>query len=170
MRLLALSCLLLAACSHGSRVEPGEPHAGNTREVRPDAATPVIAPTPPGPGPDPSAVTPAAPPSKIKIVIRSTPRTAVSWGRKQLGVTPVTLERPRDSGPVDLVLRASGYFPLHTRAYTVKNDVIGVRLTKVTDRMTLFGAKQEIPPDDAPGDATLDPNKALAPPAPTPAP
>ena len=167
MRYTFLGCLALAACSHGTRVENGDPHVGASHDVRTDAAVAPAA-TPPGPGPDPSAVTPAVPPSKIKIVIRTTPRTSVSWGKKQLGVTPVTLERPRDSGPVDLVLRASGYFPVHTRAYTVKNESIGVKLTKLSDRMALFGAKQELPPDDAPADPALDPNKALAPPTPAP--
>ncbi len=81
------------------------------------------------------------------------------WGKKKLGETPVTLERPRDSGPVDLVVRADGYFPVHTRAYTFRNDVVYVKLTKLDDRMTLFGAKKDLnepPPGTAP-DGTVPP-------------
>lgn len=164
--------LALTACSHSTRVEPGgtPPHEAS----RSDAG---VAPTQPGAtGPENPAVTPAVPPSKVKIFVRSTPPKAfVTWGKKKLGPTPLTIERPRDSGPVDLVIRASGYFPVHTRAYTVKNDTIGVKLVRLQDRMSVFGAKQEIPADTAPGDPALDPANALKPggappPAPSPPP
>lgn len=163
-----LSALLLGACSHGSsRVEPGEPHIGTTHESSPaDAAVAPTAAT------DPATPTPPPQPTKVKIQIRSSPKAEVRWGKKNLGVTPVTIDRPRDSGPIDLILRSSGYFPVHTRAYTVKNDTVGVHLTKLKDRMTLFGAKAELPPESpdggVPAGAVVDPGapKPIPPPPP----
>ena len=159
---------LLTACSHGSRVEPGEPHAAGHDNAVTDAG---VAPTNPNAtNPPSSAVTPEVPPAKVKITIRSSPKADVRWGRKSLGVTPVTIERPRDSGPIDLVLRSGGYFPVHTRAYTVKSDSLSVHMTRLKDRMTLFGAKAELPPDvpdgGAPSGAVVDPGAPKPPIAP----
>src|SRR5438093_1401052 len=111
-----------AGCHHA--VNPPSPPGPGTR-----AAAPSVAPTqPPGAAlpEQPQLTTPPAPrPAKIRIVVRSTPvKATVRWGKKTLGLTPVTLERPRDSGPVDLVLRAPGFFPVHTRAYTFKSDAV----------------------------------------------
>ena len=116
--------------------------------------------------------------------VEKTDKVLVFWGRKKLGEPPVTLERPRDSGPVDLVVRAEGFFPVHTRAYTFHNDVLYVKLTKLDDRMTLFGAKRDLnepPPGGVPdGGAPLPSSPtaapttttppATAPPTPAPAP
>ena len=89
------------------------------------------------------------------------------WGRKKLGDTPVTLERPRDSGPVDLVVRGDGFFPVHTRAYTFHNDVLYVKMTKLEDRMTLFGAKRDLNETPPPG-AVPDGGVPVVVPAPSP--
>ena len=92
---------------------------------------------------------PPAPPPKVKVSIRSTPsHAAVSWGRKSLGVTPIVLERPRDSGPIDLILRAKGYLPTHTRAFTFKNDTVWSKLVRVEDKANLLGAKKDPAPLD----------------------
>jgi PEGA domain len=127
----------------------------------PRAANPVAGPTDGGvveASPAPAvAVAPAAAstqkpkPAKIKLTIRSLPPKAlVSWGKKKLGETPVILERPRESGPMDLEVRADGYFTVHTRAYTFHNEVLYVKLTKLADKMTLFGAKQDLEPSPSP--------------------
>jgi hypothetical protein len=167
---VGLFALSLSACSHGSRVEPGEPHAGGHEQGPLDAGSPAAtAPNVPGATQPPATTTPAAQPTKVKISIRSAPKADVRWGRKSLGVTPVTIERPRDSGPIDLVLRSSGYFPVHTRVYTVKNDNVSVHLTRLKDRMTLFGAKAELPPD-APDGGTPPPGAVVDPGAPKTAP
>jgi hypothetical protein len=114
------------------------------------------------PGQPAVAAPPKPLPAKIKITIRSNPpKATVFWGKKNLGITPVILERPRDSGPVDLIVRNDGFFPVHTRAYTFRNDGYTVRLTKLEDRMTLFGAKQPVePPPGTPGapGSESDPN------------
>jgi hypothetical protein len=42
---------------------------------------------------------------------------------------------------------------VHTRAYTFRNDTLWVKLTKLDDRMTLFGAKRDVnepPPGSTP--------------------
>ena len=105
------------------------------------------------------------PPQKVKIFISSQPNKAiVYWGKKDLGKTPLTIDRLRDSGPMDLILRKDGYFPLHVRAYSFRNDKVGVALTRLSDRMTLFGARKELPPDAV--STAPDPTKPPAPPSP----
>jgi hypothetical protein len=90
-------------------------------------------------------------PATVRVVIRSIPPKAlVSWGKKKLGPTPVMLDRPRGSGPMDLIVKSDGYIPFHTRAFTFKNDVLWVKLTKLQDRMTIFGAKAELEPSPSP--------------------
>jgi hypothetical protein len=156
MRLKHVLFVALAACTSTA---PPPKSAG---EVAPKPAAPPSAPTPTGaqpPAPSPAPLAAPRPrPKKVKIIVRSIPPKAfVFWGKKNLGPTPVTLERPTDSGPVDLVVRAEGYFPLHTRAYTVKNDPILVRLTRLADRMSIFGAKKELPPEPSPSPAPTAP-------------
>jgi hypothetical protein len=177
MKRVALLVLALSACTHQGQgpTEPGGPK--KEAQTKPSDLGPSVVdntanqngskPLPT----DPTAVTPAQPPAKVKVIVRAIPKALVSWGKKKLGVTPVTLERPRDSGPVDLVIRSAGYFPIHTRAYTVKTDVISVKMTKLTDRMSLFGARQEIPEEQP--TSPLDPNApppSTAPVQPAPAP
>jgi hypothetical protein len=95
----------------------------------------------------PAAAAPAvAKPAKVRVVVKSIPPKAlVTWGKKKLGPTPVILERPRGSGPMDLIVKSVGFIPVHTRAYTFKNDVLYVKLTKLQDRMNIFGARAELP-------------------------
>jgi len=180
-RLFALALVLSVGCSHGARVTPDEPNPPREGPRTDAGLAPVPAPGPPGAAaPDATAVTPTTQAPNIKITVRTTPpKIWVSWGKKKLGLTPLTIERPRDSGPVDLVLRGTGFFPIHTRAYTVKNDVISVKMIKLENRMTIFGAKEELPPEVAPGDPALDPTNAATPtptptllpsPSPTPSP
>ena len=90
-----------------------------------------------------------APPATVRVAVRSVPRASVQWGRKNLGTTPVVVERPRESGPMDLVLRAQGYLPFHTRAYTFKNDSLSIELVRIDKKDTLLGARKAppAPPD-----------------------
>lgn len=99
----------------------------------------------------------------VKIVFRvlpSTITTTIKWGNKKLGIikpkTSLTVERPRDSGPLDLVLTSQGYIPVHTRAYTFTNSVVLVKMTPVDKKNTIYGYREEIPPETdagAPGGA-----------------
>jgi hypothetical protein len=161
-RAWALTALALIGCGHSVSSRSGEP---SPPDQHPPAVPAREAPAQSGEegeGPPPSATPTAVKPrpTKIRIVVRvNAPHATVRWGKKALGEAPVTLERPRDSGPVDLVVSAEGYFPVHTRAYTFRNEPLLVRMTKVADRMTLLGAKAEPPPETA-----GDPG-GLAPPA-----
>lgn len=98
---------------------------------------------------------PPAPPvakpvrEKIKITFQTIPpvKAEVRWGKKKLGVLntgkkPFFIERFKDSGPIDVTVRAEGFLPVHTRAYTFETNKITVKLTPVTEKHTLFGFKQ----------------------------
>jgi hypothetical protein len=133
---------------------------------------------PPGPPPDagpPAGDAGAALPSIVKITIQTIPpvRAEVFWGRKRLGIInprligprkPLIVERPRDSGPMDLVIRAKGYLPVNTRAYTFNDGRLNVKLTLVTEKHLLLGWKQALPDAgvDA-GDGGLPPGPPLPP-------
>jgi hypothetical protein len=101
----------------------------------------------------------------VHITIQTLPprKAMVKWGRKSLGVIPVphplVVERPRDSGPLDLVLRAPGYLPVHTRAYTFTDSRVAVKLTPPEEKNKLFGYREEPAPNPDAG----------VPPAPSPA-
>ena len=189
--------LLVGACAHETKAPPPPSENKEEAEAEKGATAPPSSASEAAQAASGVQVTPSAPvsgaaakplPPNIKIFVRTTPSVAkggpdkalVFWGKKKLGEIPVTLERPRDSGPVDLVVRAEGFFPVHTRAYTVKNDVLYVRMTKLEDRMKLFGAKQEIEtappggegvpggvPGGEPSGATAAPPAAGVPPPPT---
>lgn len=87
----------------------------------------------------------------VRISFQTVPprKAIVKWGKKSLGVIPVprplVVERPRDSGPMDVVIRASGYLPVHTRAYTFSDSRVAVKLTAPTEKKTLFGYREEAP-------------------------
>ncbi len=97
----------------------------------------------------------AAPPAKadtVRILIQTVParKARVRWGNKTLGTIPaprpLVVERPRDSGPLDIVIRAPGYLPVHTRAYTFNDSRVAVKLTLSTEKSKLFGYREELPP------------------------
>jgi hypothetical protein len=75
----------------------------------------------------------------IKVQVDSPKGARVYWGPKDLGLTPLEIARPRSSGPLDLILRASGYLTVHTRAYTDRNDRIAVHLIPETDAPRMLG-------------------------------
>ncbi|MDB4965586.1 MAG: hypothetical protein JWN44_1275 [Myxococcales bacterium] len=174
--LVAAVALLACGCAHSDK-QPKPPAEEEKTDPEDKAQTPPpsVA-TPPVSGatvmtPTGQTVAPPKPlPTKIKIIVRSNPpKATVFWGKKNLGITPVTLERPRDSGPVDLIVRNDGYFPIHTRAYTFRNDGFTVKMTKLEDRMTLFGAKQPVEPlPGTPGAPGSESEPGATPPGATP--
>lgn len=93
--------------------------------------------------------------STVRIVVQTNPpqpKVDVRMGKKLLGQIkgpkkPLIIERARDSGPMDLTIRAPGYLPVHTRAYTFNDNKLWVKLTPVEERKTLFGYREELPPD-----------------------
>lgn len=101
---------------------------------------------------------PPAPPKPlsptVRILFQTVPaeKAEVRTGRKVLGLIkgrgkPLILERPRDSGPLDVTVRAEGYLPVHTRAYTFTDSKVFVKITKEEDKHTLFGYRAELPPE-----------------------
>jgi hypothetical protein len=109
------------------------------------------APAPAAPA-NPDAGPPAELSSKVKIVFQTIPpeKATVMWGKKSIGLIrgknkPLIIERPRDSGPMDVVVRAQGYIPVHSRAYTFTDTKLYVKITPVAEKKTLFGYREELP-------------------------
>jgi|GEM_PF-1302658 len=135
----------------------GETEAAPT--ARPDVAEPVLnpaggtAPTTAAAADRADAGAPESP--NVKVVFKTYPgrRAVVMWGGTRLGFVdrnkPLVVERPRDSGPMDIVVRSIGYLPVHTRAYTFDDAVVEVRLTPIEKKDTLYGYRQPLAPEDA---------------------
>jgi hypothetical protein len=141
--------------------------------------------SPPGPQPPPpqpsaaapvqpaatESAPPATPPEPPKTTARITFTTippvnaTVTWGKTRLGVItpklPLVIERPRDSGPLDVVVKAMGYLPVQTRAHTFGDSRIVVKLTKPDQTQTLIGYKA---PLDAGLSEETSPEETIAPP------
>jgi hypothetical protein len=125
----------------------------------PPAATatpPAPAPVPPGPSAAAAATANATAPSGTESVPTESATTAritfttvpavaatVTWGRKLLGkIGPrqaLVVVRPRDSGPLDVVVKAYGYMPVTTRAHTFADSRVVVKLTPPDQKTTLIG-------------------------------
>lgn len=159
---LMAALLLVAGCDRStprSSTAPADADTG-ARAAAASPATDTQAGNPPPAVPPTATAThaPAPPPlpATVRISLRTSPprKAKVYWGRKLLGMTPLQFERPRASGPLDLVLRADGYFPVHVRAFTDWNDGLTIELTKLSDRMKLFGAKRELPAEPEAAGAT----------------
>src|SRR5262245_59185816 len=124
--------LLVAGCS--PRVDPsgpvhpqtGGPQAsgGANGHAAAPGEPPARANVDGGAGAGPTTPPVVAPPElspTVKVMLRISPlrvgkkkiKANVYWGKKLLGETPFDWERPRGSGPVDLVVRADGFFPVH---------------------------------------------------------
>jgi hypothetical protein len=67
--------------------------------------------------------------------------------------------RPRDSGPLDVIVRAPGYLPVQTRAHTFADSRVTVKLTTPDQKNTLVGYRE---PLDA-GTPLSDPNAVVEP-------
>ena len=139
---------------------------------------------------DAGVVVPTVIPTTATITFLTSPsvRATVTWGKKQLGaIAPgkaLYVVRPRDSGPLDVVVHAQGYLPVHTRAHTFSDNKVLVKLTPPDQTATLLGYRvpidagvPELPvlgPDGLPvsGDpVVVDPTMmGSSPPPPSPAP
>jgi hypothetical protein len=133
---MVLLALGLFACGPPPPAPPrptGEPRG----EARPAAASEPpetqddddLAPEPAAHGPD---VT-------IKLMVDARLKAHVFWGRKDLGVAPITFKRPSGSGPMDLLISADGCLPLHTRVFTDRDDSLAVRLYSESEAGGLLG-------------------------------
>jgi hypothetical protein len=92
---------------------------------------------------------------------------SVTWGKKKIGVIarrkPLVLTRPRDSGPMDVVVKAEGFLPVHTRAHTFGDNKVIVKLTPIDQQSTLLGYRAPI---DAGVPQLVDSGELSVPPAP----
>jgi hypothetical protein len=75
----------------------------------------------------------------IKLVAEAAKKAHVFWGRKDLGVAPLEIHRPRGSGPLDLLVTAPGLLPLHTRAFTEHDETLSLRLYDADGARGLLG-------------------------------
>src|SRR5690349_11072783 len=112
----------------------------------------------PAPAPAPGAAPPAAPkpPSNtvriVFTVLPSSKKATVMWGKKKLGLiaphAPLIVQRPRDSGPLDVVVKSDGCVTVQTRAYTFEDSKVSVKLTPNDQKNTLLGYREEQPETD----------------------
>ena len=91
---------------------------------------------------------------KIKVIVDARRQAHVTWGRKDFGVAPLEIQRPRNSGPLDLIVVAPGYLPLHARALTDRDDVLSLRLYSAAEAPQLLGYRADAVPAPQSGSAT----------------
>jgi hypothetical protein len=134
------------ACSRrGAAVGAGAPPAPAAAS---DAG--VAAAGAPGPAfadlePETSDGRPDAGTVRIKLVADPRRQAHVFWGRKDLGVAPLEIVRPRGSAPLDLTVLAPECLPLHTRAFTDRDDTLSLRLYSEHDAAGLPGYSSPSP-------------------------
>jgi len=120
-----------------------------------DRSAPVTQPAPPGE--DAGAVAKAPAPTygdlepaplddradggtvTIKLSADARRQAHVFWGRKDLGVAPLELQRPRGSAPLDLTIQAPDCLPMHTRVFTDRDDTLSLRLYTAREAEALPG-------------------------------
>jgi hypothetical protein len=100
---------------------------------------------------DPAAIKPPGPNVSVVITVVPGRKATVYWGKRVLGVVAprsyLVVQRPRDSGPLDLIIRSDGCLPVQTRAYTFSDTKLAVKLTPINQKNTLLGYREELPPD-----------------------
>ena len=108
---------------------------------------------------------PAKPSPNVRIVLTVVPnnkKATVSWGKKKLGVIaqhqPLIIQRPRDSGPLDLIVCSDGCVTVQTRAYTFADNKVAVKLTPLDQKNTLLGYREELSPDGGVASAAGSPD------------
>ena len=108
-----------------------------------------------------SGALPAPTTVRITFATEPPPNALVTWGKTSLGRITTRAElvviRPRDSGPLDVVVRAAGFLPVQTRAHTFADTRVSVKLTRPTETATLLGYRVPI---DAGAPIAVDPAAA----------
>jgi hypothetical protein len=121
---------------------------------RPGSAPPIEPPLDPRASARADAGPPLSP--NVKLTFRTFPprRATVTWGSKRLGIIdrgkPLVIERARDSGPLDVVVRSPGFLPVHARAYTFDDATVDVKITPVEKKDTIYGYQQPLGDAGAP--------------------
>ncbi|HTV25935.1 MAG TPA: hypothetical protein VMG12_44865 [Polyangiaceae bacterium] len=155
-----LGFLVVIAVRSTKPAHPGADGSANTAEGAAGSAAEGEADAPPGTTPvhpplDPKATAatadagaPLSP--NVKLTFRTFPprRASIMWGNKRLGFTdrgkPLVVERVRDSGPLDVTVRAQGYLTVHARAYTFNDAVVDVKITPLEKKDTIYGYQQPL--------------------------
>ena len=84
--------------------------------------------------------------SSVQITLKTKPRVraVVYHGKEELGVTPLQLTWAKDTGPIDIKLKAAGYLTVNSRLYTHRNDHVTVNMFKTDEAHLLFGYKKKV--------------------------
>lgn len=82
----------------------------------------------------------------VQLTLKTTPRVraVVYHGKEELGSTPLQLTWTKDTGPIDVTLRAKGYLKVNSRLYTHRNDHVTVQMFKEEESHLLFGYKKKV--------------------------
>ncbi len=82
----------------------------------------------------------------IEITLKTSPRVRASvyHGKELLGTTPLRLVWPKDTGALDIKLKAAGYLTVNSRIYTHRNDRVTVNMFKTDQAHLLFGYKKKV--------------------------
>ena len=82
----------------------------------------------------------------VELTIKTQPRmkAKVYHGKEYLGRTPMSLKWAKDTGPIDIVVRAGGYITVNSRLYTHRNDSVTVNMFKKDEAHLVFGYKKKI--------------------------
>jgi len=134
---LTIAVAIAVGCGAANR-SPSPPAPAAGREATPASPAPDL----PLPDEAPEQVVPGSvsgPQVTLKLVADANRKAHVFWGRKDLGVAPLEIRRPRGSGPLDLLFVAPGFLPLHTRAFTDHDETLSVRLYDEEAASSLLG-------------------------------
>jgi hypothetical protein len=144
-----VAALALAVAAHACSSRAG---VGDSPRPAPAPAAdgPTAAAAPAAPLPDdlePGAADdrPDAGTVTIKLLADQRRQARVLWGRKDLGVAPLEIVRPRGSAPLDLTIQAPGCLALHTRVFTDRDDTLSLRLYTEQDAIGLPGYSPPAP-------------------------
>jgi hypothetical protein len=82
----------------------------------------------------------------VQLTLKTKPRVraVVYHGKEELGSTPLQLTWTKDTGPIDIKLRAAGYLTVNSRLYTHRNDHVTVQMFKTDEAHLLFGYKKKV--------------------------
>jgi hypothetical protein len=157
----SLAALALVACAKSPPAPRGE--TSSTPAPRPVPAAPAPSPIVPSGLAAPDAhgeeepLVGEAPESNptsetvtIKLVADPARKARVFWGRKDLGLAPLELSRPRGSGPLDLIVVAPGALTLHTRVFTDRDDKLALRLYSEAEAPAMLGYREAEDPSMKP--------------------
>jgi hypothetical protein len=145
IRVVLFWCAAWAGCGDRRPAPPPSATVVDARPVPPeperDSAAPDLSPLLSPLAAEPPDRDPRSARVRLKLFVQPV-EAEVFWGRKRLGVAgrkPLELERPRGSGPVELLVRAPGYLPFHTRLLGDRDDTLTIRLVTADQARGLWG-------------------------------